>query len=124
MHPAFPSGHSFLGHFVALLLLEIPALAQRFGVFDANSDGKPGRRPKASDLAGLGEIPSPLLWLSQRLAKNRERLGVHYPSDSSGSRHIAAGLWQALRPDNPNTQPAIVVPSLDAVMRKAAAEWT
>jgi len=25
-HPAFPSGHSFLGHLMALLLLEIPAL--------------------------------------------------------------------------------------------------
>ena len=39
---------------------------------------------------GRGEINSPLLWLSQRLAKNRERLGVHYLSDSMASRHLAA----------------------------------
>ena len=32
-HPAFPSGHSFLGHLIALLLLEIPALHQRYGIF-------------------------------------------------------------------------------------------
>ncbi len=40
-HPAFPSGHSFLGHLMALLLLEIPALRQRYGMFAA-FDGSPG----------------------------------------------------------------------------------
>ena len=30
-HPSFPSGHSFLGHFIALLLLEIPQVAARYG---------------------------------------------------------------------------------------------
>ena len=33
-HPSFPSGHSFLGHLMALLLLEIPGIWQRFGMFD------------------------------------------------------------------------------------------
>ena len=41
-HPAFPSGHSFLGHLIALLLLEIPALRQRYGIFA--SDGRQAGR--------------------------------------------------------------------------------
>ena len=43
MHPSFISGHSFLGHLIALLLLEIPALRQRFGMFVAPYDGTPGK---------------------------------------------------------------------------------
>ena len=43
-HPAFPSGHSFLGHFMALLLLEIPALRQRYGMFGpVTFGGSPGK---------------------------------------------------------------------------------
>ena len=37
-HPSFPSRHSFLGHFIALLLLEIPALRQRYGIFGTTTD--------------------------------------------------------------------------------------
>ena len=93
-HPAFPSGHSFLGHLLSLLLLEIPAIRQRYGLF-TGKDGSPGEAidpdppqpgnapagvPPRNPLYGNGELQSPLLWLSQRLAKNRERLGVHYVS--------------------------------------------
>ena len=211
-HPAFPSGHSFLGHFIALLLLEIPALRQRYGVFEL-SDGSPGKkvnpyppppsgttvtisaadpavvawnshglgaghpvvfrtsgalpRPitagtiyyvlptgltsnrfqisdkvggsaidtsggtqsgthKATStppnpLMGRGEINSPLLWLGQRSAKNRERLGVHYVSDSMASRHLAAAVWRALLHDT--SANGIPCPTLDSVLRHAIAEW-
>jgi membrane-associated phospholipid phosphatase len=110
-HPSFPSGHSFLGHLISLLLLEIPAICQRYGHFTGN-DGSPGKAtdpdpplPKdapaeilrRNPLHGRGELRSPLLWLSQRLAKNRERLGVHYASDSMGSRHLAAARFPATR---------------------------
>jgi membrane-associated phospholipid phosphatase len=129
MHPAFPSGHSLLGHLLALMLLEIPPIAARFGVFDPARIGDPGTRPTAAMLKTRAEIPSPLLWLAQRLAKNRERLGVHYPSDSYASRHIAAGIWQRMWPDPPETandpQPVTIdCPTLLAVWRKAAAEWS
>jgi membrane-associated phospholipid phosphatase len=129
MHPAFPSGHSLLGHLLALMLLEIPPIAARFGVFDPARIGDPGTRPTAPMLKTRAEISSPLLWLAQRLAKNRERLGVHYPSDSYASRHIAAGIWQRLWPDPPATagdpQPVTIdCPTLMAVWRKAAAEWS
>ena len=99
-HPAFPSGHSFLGHLLSLLLLEIPAIRQRYGHF-TGPDGSPGQAidpgtPPRNPLYGSGPVQSPLLWLSQRLAKNRERLGVHYASDSTGSRHLAPAIWRAL----------------------------
>jgi hypothetical protein len=213
-HPAFPSGHSFLGHLIALLLLEIPAIYQRYGVFGPNFDGSvgekvdphlphtveisrddpaqvtgrlngadaplPGLKPgdpfvfenipgatlpqplnpqsvyyvhtMVSDatftisdelggaeiattsngaaphrvirnaLTGRSEIKSPLLWLAARLAKNRERLGVHYPSDSSASRHLAAAIWRALLHDaNPSSR--ITCPTLLAVLNHAKGEW-
>ena len=71
---------------------------------------------------GRGEINSPLLWLSQRLAKNRERLGVHYISDSMGSRHLAAALWRALLHEvDPDKR--IICPTLETVLERAKAEW-
>jgi hypothetical protein len=232
-HPSFPSGHSFLGHLMALLLLEVPGIAQRYGMFDlpprpppppppaqppypglpgkkvepyppvqiskgnpatitlkssgltshglgggesiafwstdpdpnnttlppeispGPTDGHPGTiyyvrnvnlttdtfqisdtlggtAVKASvdgtaytslnPLMGRGEINSPLLWLSQRLAKNRERLGVHYMSDSMGSRHLAARLWRALLHER-ITANRIVCPTLETVINHAKAEW-
>lgn len=203
-HPAFPSGHSFLGHFISLLLLEIPAIRQRYGIFASGSvNGDPGRAvdpnpsgPEVSITAGTvdatahglrpydevsfvttGKLPSPLktetpyyvmptgltadkfqisetiggsvipttrsgsgrhsfprnplwgaavanspmLWFAQRQAKNRERLGVHYASDSSVSRHLAAAIWRALLHDTGAT--AIDSPTLKMVLRKAQAEW-
>jgi len=73
-------------------------------------------------LMGRGEINAPLLWLSQRLAKNRERLGVHYMSDSMGSRHLAARLWRALLHER-ITANRIVCPTLEMVINHAKAEW-
>src|SRR6516164_182229 len=227
-HPSFPSGHSFLGHLMALLLLEVPGILQRYGMFDPpprpppppppppppypgipgkkvepyptvkisqsnpaanpavitldspglSSHGLSGGEPIAfwstdpdpnnntlppeitagttyyildapttdtfrirdangvpiqasndgtaytnlNPLMGRGEINSPLLWLAQRLAKNRERLGVHYISDSMGSRHLAARLWRALLHENDKTK-KIVCPTLESVIGHAKAEW-
>jgi hypothetical protein len=206
-HPAFPSGHSFLGHFISLLLLEIPAIRQRYGIFASGSvNGDPGaavnpdpsgpavsisiRNPATVSLTAhgfkpydqvnfqtTGKLPSPLtskntyyvrkegltpdefqisteiggaaiattgsqsgrhsfprnplwgtvvphspmFWFAQRQAKNRERLGVHYASDSSASRHLAAAIWRALLHETGET--AIDSPTLRMVVRRAAAEW-
>lgn len=70
---------------------------------------------------GRGELTSPLLWLAGRIAKNRERLGVHYASDSAGSRHLAAGIWRALLHDS--TPSRIYCPTLRSVLAHATAEW-
>ncbi len=73
-------------------------------------------------LRGMTAINSPLLWLAQRLAKNRERIGVHYYSDSMASRHLAAGVWRAiLHEPDPSTR--ISCPTLETVIRRAQAEW-
>ena len=135
-HPSFPSGHSFLGHLLSLLLLEIPAIRQRYGHF-TGPDGSPGKAinpdppqpdnaaagaPPRNPLHGSGDLQSPLLWLSQRLAKNRERLGVHYASDSTGSRHLAASIWRGLLHE-PKPDKAISCPTLRSVLAKATAEW-
>ncbi len=120
-HPSFPSGHSCAGHLVALFLLEVPGLRQRHGVFAA-PNGSPGAAPDRNTLRGIGPVNSPLIWLGERLAKNRERLGVHYPSDSMGSRHLAAGLWWALLHE-PDEKKRINCPSLRTIINHAAAEW-
>ncbi|MCP3442563.1 hypothetical protein [Bradyrhizobium sp. CCGUVB14] len=75
----------------------------------------------ANPLMGRGELTSPLLWLAGRIAKNRERLGVHYASDSTGSRHLAAGIWRALLHDS--TPSRIYCPTLRSVLAHATAEW-
>jgi hypothetical protein len=86
-------------------------------------DGSPADAPQQDSLRGRGEKRSPLLWLAQRLAKNRERLGVHYASDSMGSRHLAAGIWWALLHEaDPGMR--IACPTLGSVLTRAKVEWS
>jgi len=109
-HPAFPSGHSFLGHFVSLVLLTIPEVADRYG---EDKDPLPippnsgvrmrtvrGVKPStASVLRASEQFGGPLLWFANRLARNRERIGVHYPSDSAFGRQLAGAIDAMLLTD-------------------------
>lgn len=159
-HPAFPSGHSLVAHLVALFLLSVPGLAQRFGIFRAYDNQTPspvGRVPRLGDFLGAGSVrwsqdmASPLLWLAWRVARTRERLGLHYPSDSRASRRLAVGIWAAVllpatRPAAGGAQdggtggtggtsadagvsagewqlPRLHLPSLGGVYDRACAEW-
>jgi hypothetical protein len=150
-HPSFPSGHSFLGHFIALLLLEIDEIAAIFGeIVPAIPAGQPaplptvGQIPPMRGQAELDRVMStayqfngPLLWLGDRLGKNRERAGLHYPSDSAASRWLAGAVWALLTMDSTQlaaaTPPGAVnqvaaddlisCPTLRKVLRAAAAEW-
>ena len=86
----------------------------------------------------------PLMWLAERLGRNRERAGLHYPSDSRASRRLAGALWTMLtgkKTDNqdPAVGPvftndpaapvvdtktkAITLPALNLVLNRAKAEW-
>ncbi len=94
-HPAFPSGHSFLGHFIALLLLEIDGIAARYGTGMKVNGSVPGKKPDWADYqaAPRRDLDGPLFWLAARLARNRERIGVHYPQrqpgqPAAGRRHL------------------------------------
>jgi hypothetical protein len=124
-HPAFPSGHSTVSHLIALFLLSVEGIAQRFGIFD----GAVGRAPELTPDFLDSKAPkygmdqrSPLLWLAWRIAKGRERLGVHYPSDSAAGRLLAALVWHACRRPMADDE-AIKVPALHLVLERAKAEW-
>jgi hypothetical protein len=84
-------------------------------------------KPTFANLQGDEPIASPLLTVARRIAVNRERIGVHYPSDSSASRHLAAGLWDAIlnRPlqNGSGPTPPIDCPTVRTVLAHAAAEW-
>jgi hypothetical protein len=79
----------------------------------------------------------PLLWLGARLGRNRERAGIHYPSDSLASRWLAGAIWKlvvttkvtatsdATPPGAPPVTDSnlIVCPTLRRVLHLAKAEW-
>jgi hypothetical protein len=122
-HPAFPSGHSFLGHLIALMLMEIPEVAHIYG---EDAAGTRGVRHRVGRQATLDEVRSttyvfngPLLWLADRLARNRERIGVHYPSDSAASRWLAGSIWDGLM----RGETDLGCPTVDRVLALAQAEW-
>ena len=79
--------------------LEIPGIAARYGIglkVDGSTVG--GKHDWASYRAATAtgkDLEGPLFWLAARLARIRERIGVHYRSDSLGSRRLAGGIWHA-----------------------------
>jgi hypothetical protein len=119
-HPAFPSGHSTAAHLVALFLLQVPGIAQLYGVSDAGKRLRRGPttaelRDPAQDAALQASLP---LWLARRIARNRERLGLHYRSDSGFGRSLAVGLHGAIFETR-----TLPLPTLDRVLVRAQAEW-
>jgi membrane-associated phospholipid phosphatase len=125
-HPAFPSGHAFLGAFITLLLLEIPDLATRFGIGMKADGSVPGRKPTLAEVQAddPNVLNGPLFWLGRRVAKTRERMGLHYPSDSAAGRHLAGGIWSIVMTQPPATAPTIDVPTLRRILARASVEWT
>ena len=119
-HPAFPSGHSTVAHLMALLLLSVPGIARRFGIVEGNDPV--GRRPEwQRDIEGQRygtDQKSALLWLAWRIARGRERLGLHYRSDSAAGRRLAALVW-----DECVVQRTLPVPALLEVLAQATGEW-
>jgi acid phosphatase (class A) len=67
-HASFPSGHSLESHMIALALSDV--------------------RPYAS---------TALTALADRIGRNREVAGVHYPSDTAAGKRIAALAFQRLQ---------------------------
>jgi hypothetical protein len=123
-HPAFPSGHATATHFVALLLLEIEPVAQRLGYFEKGSNCGVRLEPKHLSVKAYGEdLNCPLLWLANRMARNRERIGVHYESDSSAGRSIAIGLWEAIFRTGSKGVGLIALPTLARALALARSEW-
>jgi hypothetical protein len=55
----------------------------------------------------------PLQRLAERVARNREVLGVHYPSDSEAGRQLALGTFALL----------MKCPTVQTVAERARSEW-
>ncbi len=66
-HPSFPSGHSTQSWLITLLLNYVAP-----------------------------DYQVQLNWLAERVAVNRERAGLHYPSDTLGGQHLANEVFQLL----------------------------
>jgi hypothetical protein len=84
-HASFPSGHATQSLLAALLLAEVMPMQAR----------------------------DPLLALAVRIARNREVMGLHYPSDSRAGRHLAKETFKLLRESE----------TVKEMMKKARAEW-
>jgi hypothetical protein len=87
-HASYPSGHSTQAHLVALLLAEV----------------LPGQ---------LLDRNGPLQELADRIARNREVLGLHYPSDSRAGEKLAIGSFLLLRK----------CPTVAAIIEASRQEW-
>jgi hypothetical protein len=116
-----------------LLLLEIPDVAKVFGEEDT-AVSPPRRQVTLAEVMSASEFKGPLLWLARRQAKNRERAGLHYRSDSDASRWLAGAIWALLTkttladatPPGATTITAIQLidcPTLKHVLKMAKAEW-
>nr|WP_294552717.1 phosphatase PAP2 family protein [uncultured Rhodopila sp.] len=78
-HAAYPSGHSTQAHLIASVLAQVFLEV-------------PGAAPLNADLTALAD----------RIARNREIAGVHYPSDSAAGVKLAEAIqkhWNTLKPD-------------------------
>ena len=83
-HPAYPSGHATGAYMIAFLLQELePALSSAY------------------------------LKDAERIAKNREIAGLHYPSDTEAGRLLARQLTDLL----------LANPDFKQLLRKAQSEW-
>ncbi|MGW9333697.1 hypothetical protein [Bosea sp. NPDC055594] len=77
-HPAYPSGHATQSFLIAKCLEQVVPVALV------------SRPPDASNPKGQ---PGPFWLLAERIAKLREVLGVHYPSDTKGGLRLAEGAF-------------------------------
>jgi acid phosphatase (class A) len=86
-HAAFPSGHSLQSWLLSLFLAEV-----------------------------VPAYKNELDWLAKRVAFNRERAGVHYPSDTAAGEFIARACTAMIK--QPNRCPDIMT-----LFAEAKAEW-
>lgn len=95
-HASYPSGHSTQAHLVARCLEEVMPVEVAL----------PVAAPK-------GEEPGPLQCLADRIARNREVMGLHYPSDSRAGKILADETFKLLKE----------CPTVDEMIKGARSEW-
>jgi membrane-associated phospholipid phosphatase len=92
-HAAYPSGHATQAHLTALLLAEVMPPAVNLAL---DSNGQvvtlPGPPPNRPD-----RRVGPLYRVAERIARNREVLGLHYRSDTVAGRLLAESTFLLLK---------------------------
>jgi hypothetical protein len=111
-HASFPSGHATESYLIARVLKEVMPQAASTPATPKPTPGNPNPQP----------IPdsSPLERMAQRIARNREVMGVHYPSDSLAGKKLAELTFDILIEcpsikDQPGQPPGLIT--------QAKAEW-
>jgi hypothetical protein len=101
-HASYPSGHSTQSHLLSYLLASIPAPFPAALTTPLPINSNPAQ-PAASLLDRLAE----------RVSRNREVLGLHYPSDTAAGRLLATN----------NLPRLLACPTVHALLPLAAQEW-
>jgi membrane-associated phospholipid phosphatase len=104
-HASYPSGHATQAYLTALLLSEVmPAAANHALDVDGQVVGAPGQPNRAV---------GPLYRIAERVARNREVLGLHYRSDTAAGRLLAESTFLLLKECDWTS----------TIIRLARAEW-
>jgi membrane-associated phospholipid phosphatase len=85
-HASYPSGHATEAYLMAHCLEKVMPAAARLP-----PPQQPSSPPPAPPV-----YRSPLMLMAQRIARNREVLGLHFPSDSEAGRHLAHQSFRLL----------------------------
>jgi hypothetical protein len=104
-HPSYPSGHATEAYLMAHCLKEVMPKA-------ASAPANPkysGRRSSHK----VSPDSSPLLRMAQRIARNREVLGLHYRSDSACGKKLAEESFKIM----------LECDSVKDIIREAKKEW-
>jgi hypothetical protein len=102
-HAAFPSGHATQAWLVALLL-------------DDAMDGTLGKPQLPPDTTVTkGALTNPLYDMAQRIARNREIMGLHYPSDSEAGKRLAYAAFATIK--------SFQSGPIDSLLDLARTEW-
>jgi hypothetical protein len=100
-HPAFPSGHALQAYLITESLMEVT---------------RPDKSTYLPD--PVSTYKKQLKWLARRVARNRERAGLHYESDSAAGQWIGEYLFDHLL-----NKPNGISPTFYAAVRDAKKEW-
>jgi hypothetical protein len=95
-HASYPSGHSTQAHLVARCLEEVMPVEVALPVAAPN-----------------GQEPGPLQCIADRIARNREVMGLHYPSDSRAGKILADETFKLLKE----------CPTVQEMIDGAKSEW-
>jgi membrane-associated phospholipid phosphatase len=99
-HASYPSAHATESYFLSRCLLAV-------------IDGEFAGAPPQAVIPNLADAHSALARLAQRISRNREVLGLHYPSDSEAGRILANHTFGIL--DN--------CPNIKRLFQAATQEW-